>query len=226
MKNDYLLFEDYLRNEIDIKDAEQLESRLNDSEINKQFTSYKEVRTAMINKLNDKKELELGTTIYQLNKKYFKANQANKLRSLRSPWLMSIAAVGMILLTSILALGLFQTQNYSDAVLAEKYYYNKTTRSANTIDLPATAIAYANANQLFQDKNYIEAEKAFESLVEPTTIYSEYAEWNLLICKLATEQDHTKLLNEILNDKEHIMYAKAQALEKELGSVFRKFRLE
>ena len=230
MENQIILFEKYLKGEMSLEEKKIFFSRLKGKTFNNDFEEYKVIRNAISQGIINKDEIELTKTLEKLGQTHFSSGKKfGSIVSLKSNFtIMKMAASFVLLFAFALGFLMLNKSKYNDSILADKYHYKHgsyVTRGAeHAAKARKSAVLYHDANQLFLKGNYKSAKGLYNSLLYNEDPYQEYAEWNLLMIKLKNKdpKDHIKPLNKILENKDHIMYNKALALQKDINVFYRK----
>ena len=230
MAEEKILFEDYLKEQLNPEEKAQFEQRLNDSEFRKSFEEYKSIRNAMIADINIKGESALRENLEKLGSQYFNVEKKEtKLVDIRSKFSALRVAASILLLLGVSFSFLYLNKSkYSDSNLADKYF-NKhssyTTRGGDQVQKNRRkAVQFADANKLFEEGKYRQAQTMYNSLLLEKGTFSQLAEWNLLMIQLKNDKegDHKRILNRILKNPDHRFHYKALELEKDLNIFYRK----
>jgi hypothetical protein len=231
----YLLFENYLNNELSQEERLELENRLqNDAEIQDKFELYKQTNQFLSVKF-DAKSIDFKQNLNAISQEHF-ASKRSKVIAFQ-PWQYAVAA-SMVLFFGLWFL-MSGNPQYSDfnqheqAYFVERSAHDKNLNEAQKFfnekrykkaivsfekidDLTNPELQYFYAIALIETAHYKQAEIYLKNLKSGTSVYKHKATWYLALSYL--KQDKLKeckiYLEQVPADAEE--YVKAQKLLKDL----------
>lgn len=234
----YILFENYLNNELSENEKIDFEKQLqNDASIREKFTIYKELNGFLENKFSQE-SIDFKKNLETISKSHFKENNKTKVINFK-PWYYAVAAsVALVFGTWFMMqnslptyeeFNQHETATFSDRgdiiknlLLAQKAFNNKDYETAVTNfeivlkEYKRPEVVYFYGISLLEINKFAESEKVFNDLKAGTSIYKDKANWYLALSNLKQKkyQESKMFLKEIPNDSED--YAKAEKLLDEL----------
>jgi hypothetical protein len=236
----YILFENYLNNELSEKEKIDFENQLqNDASIREKLSIYKELNGFLDTKFSSE-SLDFKKNLETISKSNFTANKKSETKVISfKPYFYAIAAV-FVLSFGILFFNQSQNPEYSNynqhetptfsdrgdiiknLMLAQKAFNVKDYQTAATNfeivlkDYNRPEVAYFYGISLLELDKFAESEVIFDNLKSGKSIYREKATWYLALSNLKQKKyNETKeLLKQIPEDAED--YAKAEKLLDEL----------
>lgn len=238
MKEDnYIVFDQYLQDELSFEDKVKFENQLTENpELASAFETFKELNLHLENKFGNADEFDaLKENLESISKAYFKTSKTKVI--VLKPWIYLVAAS-----VAVLA-GLFlynPSPNFEDYNQHENAYFtergsvDKDLKQAEdafnakkyTVAIPffkailkenyTPEIQYFYGISLLETNKIQEAEAVFNELKVGTSIYKNKAIWSLALAKL--KQKNYKSCKEILLtiSSEYEYYDQVQELLKEL----------
>jgi hypothetical protein len=234
----YLLFENYLNNELSETEKLDLENQLqNDADTQEKFRIYKEINGYLETKFS-KQTIDFQENLKTISKQNFsEVKKETKVISFK-PWQYAIAAsVVLVLGTWFMMQGNPEYSDYNthetayftergsiikNLRLAEKSFNAKNYKDAivnfeivlKEYDKPE--VNYFYGISLLEENRYTESETVFNKLKTGTSIYKDKATWYLALSSLKQNKfDECKAyINQIPEDAED--YEKAQKLLKSI----------
>ncbi|MET3025245.1 tetratricopeptide repeat protein [Flavobacterium sp. UW10123] len=235
----YRIFDNYLKDELDIDEKNSLEKRLSGDEVlRSEFENFKEVYFQKENQFaTEPDRLAFVENLTKISDRYFNKKQ-HKTASLK-PWYFAAAASVIIMF----GLFFFDYKHYpnfedynhpesayftergvSEAILkqAENNFNGKRYETAIPIfemilkENNSDEIKYFYAVSLLQVGKYVKAENIFKELEAENSVYKEKAKWNLALSKLKQGKydDCKAILQTISQDYED--YDQVEQLSEEL----------
>lgn len=201
------IFNDYLRDELDIGEKNSLEKRLSDDKaLLSEFENFKEIYLQKENQLEPEPDrLSFIENLTKISDKYFNKKR-HKVASLK-PWYFA-AAISVIVMFGLFFFdyrhypnfedynnpesAYFTERGVSEAILkqAENNFNGKRYETAIPIfemilkENNSDEIKYFYAVSLLQVSKYVKAETIFKELEAGNSVYKEKAKWNLALSKL------------------------------------------
>ena len=232
----YILFDQYLANELRIEDKEAFESQLeNNPEINDAFLIYKNLNNHLSNKFGQEMELDA----FKKNLKTISKEQSkSKVIQLRK-FYYAIAAV-FALLFGLVFFNQNSNPSYEDfnqheeafftergdiiksLKLAQEAYNAKNFGKAIPLfetvlkDYPRPEIQYCYGISLLEDNRFADAESVFNNIKTGKSVYKTKAVWSLALSKLK-QKDYQSCKEILLTiPKDYEDYDQVQKLLKTL----------
>lgn len=234
----YILFENYLNNELSEKEKIDFENKLqNEGSIREKLSIYKEVNGFLENKFSQE-SIDFKKNLETISKSHFVENNKTKVINFK-PWYYAVAAsVALVFGTWFMMqnsiptyeeFNQHETATFSDRgdiiknlLLAQKAFNVKNYHEAITnfeIVLKShkrPEIEFYYAVSLLEVDKFTESEAIFNNLKSGTSIYKDKSTWYLALSNLKQKKyEETKeFLKQIPEDAED--YAKAEELLDEL----------
>lgn len=192
-EEDYILFENYLSNELTSNEVEHFESRLKtDLEFNQSFNTYKSMTSFLEHKFENEEASKafqdnvkrISNTHFNTEKTVSTKNQKSKIKNL---YKYAVAA-SIILLLGIFTFNQFSNPTYSD--FSNYDTISLTVRGHNNTLLKT-------AEQAFNNRDFTTAEQAFKSLVE---LDEDNSEFKLYQAISNIELDNFEVSDALLNN--------------------------
>lgn len=225
MEEEYLLFENYLAEELSDKERINFEDKIkSDKDFKISFSLYKETSRFLDNKFkNEANRIAFKKNLEKISDNYFEKNVSIKKTSRFKPWHYSIAA-SLLLIFSVYFYQNTKTPTYNDfanynaielatrsnqdhlIIEAEKAFNTKNFDIANSIftqllekDENNTEIKLYNAFSLIELNNFTEADAVLKEISNGESTYREKAKWYLALSKLKQkEYDSCKVILETI----------------------------
>lgn len=203
----YLLFDQYLHNEMTDEERALFESQLsNNMRLKSEFETFREMRFQLENKFAIEEERHaFKTSLKAISQEHFKSSQPKVM--LFKPWYVAAAASVAVLL-GIFFFSHNSNPDFEDFNHPEQAYF--TERSSAELPLQQAETAYNNKNykeaillfekilkenktteiqyyygvSLLQESQYKKAENVFNELKSGNSVYKNKALWNLALQKL------------------------------------------
>lgn len=219
----YLLFDQYLANEMSAEEKVTFEKQLSeDTELATAFEIFKELNLHLENKFGNEKDLKaFKKNLKSISKEHFKTKKTKVVAF--KPWQYAIAASVAILV------GLFVFQNINPsfddynnpemAAFVERGYVNENLKLAQDAfnaknykaaiphfeailkESKSPEIQYFYAVSLLEDNQFQKAETNLSELKSGTSIYKNKATWYLALSKLKQEEyDSCKAILQTIPD--------------------------
>lgn len=235
----YILFDQYLQNEMAVEEKNSFEKQLSeDQEFATAFETFKAVNLQLETKFGHEQEREaFKENLTKIADKHFNANKP-KVIPLR-PWYYGVAASAAILI-GLLLYNYNQNPSFDDFNHPEQAYFTERSDANATLKEAETAynsgkykkavllfesilktnntpeIQYFYGVSLLEANKIKKAETIFNYLKSGTSVYKDKATWNLALIKL--KQRDYKASKEILLTipQDYEDYVEVQSLLKEL----------
>lgn len=161
-----------------------------------------------------------------------------QIRPLRSNWRRFAAVAAAVLLLIVAGVSWNARSNYTDTALADKYYKLPPTGNlmggGEVLEEAAYMDAFTEAHGAMQAKDYDRARLLLEQLItevppasfsgDDLKYYQDNLDWNLILALLGQEESGRPLqqrLDVILASPNHIYFADAQRLQRDLNKFWR-----
>lgn len=235
----YLLFDQYLHNEMTDEERNLFESQLsNDMKLKSEFETFREMRFQLENKFAIEEERQaFKTSLKTISQEHFKSSQPKVIQF--KPWYLAAAASVAVLL-GVFFFSHNSKPNFENFNQPEQAYF--TERGNAELPLQQAEIAYNNKNYkeavllfekvlkenktaeiqyfyglaLLQENQFVKAESVFNELKSGKSVYKNKATWNLALSKLKQKDFNAtkEILLTIPSDYEN--YEEVEKLLKQL----------
>ncbi|MEO8237072.1 MAG: tetratricopeptide repeat protein [Flavobacterium sp.] len=215
----YILFDQYLQNEMTIEDKKNFERQLaEDKSFASSFETFREMHSQLANRFGIEEEREaFKSNLKTISKAHFKSSEAKVIKL--KPWYVAVAA-SVAVLMGIFFLNQNSNPNFEDfnqqeqAYFAERGDVNTALKQAETAfnakdykkaipffetilkDNKSAEIQYFYGISLLETNQFSKAEAVFNQLKSGTSLYKDKAAWSLALSKL--KQKDYKACKEIL----------------------------
>lgn len=151
--------------------------------------------------------------------------ETQKPRARIRPLLRKIAIAAALAGAVAIAGTLWINQSYSNTSIAEDFLASvpeEQFRGAETEPAMTIEDRFAEAEKLFNQGSYAEAEQAYTNLARAQNGYAPLAEWNLALCALALGKKEVfdTRLRPILDNEDHDFHYRARALKQKIDTRF------